>query len=406
MIEHSNIIFMPTISALGGIETYVYELVKKYYDLDIAVVCKSIDKIQKQRIEKYCRVYIHTNQQIKCDVAIISYNQAIIDYISKEAKIYQTIHADYTNKRYDHKPMPNKRITAFIAITKYLEDKMGDILKPNKVMLSYNPLTIEKSKTIVIVSATRLHQYKGANRMLELAKALDKAKVNYIWYVITNDIDVIKHPNIIFIKNRLDIDKWLNQADYVCLLSDTEACSYTLNEALYRNIPIITTPLPYLEEIGVKDRINSYIVNFDCSNVEDVANRITNIPKFEFKQLNDKYNEIFTNKKSKYEEEKKMKVKVKCIQNYFDMETNERKVINESITYDDPINHPNRCEWITSKERADHLVSKGLVEIKEVIKEEPKIEKAIIKEEPIKEIIKDKQEEAINKTKIEKKKKK
>ena len=377
MIEHSNIIFMPTISALGGIETYVYELVKKYHDLDIAVVCKSIDKIQNQRIEKYCKVYIHTNQKIKCDVAIINYNQDIIKFINPEAKIYQTIHADYTNKRYDHKPMPNKKITAFIAITKYLEDKMGDMLKPNKVMLSYNPLTIEKSKTIVIVSATRLHQYKGANRMLELAKALDKEKVNYIWYVITNDIDVIIHPNIIFIKNRLDIDKWLNQADYVCLLSDTEACSYTLNEALYRNIPIITTPLPYLEEIGVKDGINSYIVKFDCSNVEDVANRITNIPKFEFKQLNDKYNEIFTNKKSKYEEEKKMKVKVKCIQNYFDMEEDERKVINELVPYDDKEKHPNRCEWITSKERADHLVSKGLIEIIEYIKEEKKENKKL-----------------------------
>ena len=31
VIKHSNIIFMPTISKLGGIETYVYELVKKYH---------------------------------------------------------------------------------------------------------------------------------------------------------------------------------------------------------------------------------------------------------------------------------------------------------------------------------------------------------------------------------------
>lgn len=370
MIEHSNIIFMPNISALGGIETYVYELVKKYYYLDIAVVTKKIDSKQYQRITKYCKVYIHTNQKIKCDVAIINYNQEIINYINPEAKIYQTIHADYTNAIYDHKPQPNKRITAFIAITEFLKEQMADMLKPNKIMLSYNPLTIKKNKTIVIVSATRLHKHKGTSRMLELATALDKEKVNYIWYVITNDVDVIQHPNIIFIKNRLDIDKWLNQADYVCLLSDSEACSYTLSEALYRNIPIITTPLPYLEEIGVKDGINSYIINFDCSNVEDVARRIKNIPKFEFKQLNDKYNEIFTNKKSRYEKEKNMKVKVKCIQNYYDMETDERKVINESIPYDDPINHPNRCEWITTKERADHLVSKGLVSIIEYIKEE------------------------------------
>ena len=29
-IRHSNIIYMPNISELGGIETYVYEMVKKY----------------------------------------------------------------------------------------------------------------------------------------------------------------------------------------------------------------------------------------------------------------------------------------------------------------------------------------------------------------------------------------
>jgi hypothetical protein len=95
---------MPTISALGGIETYVYELVKKYSYLDIAVVSKRCDPQQKERIEKYCKVYIHTYETIKCDVAIINYDQSIIKYINPEAKIYQTIHADYTNPIYDHRP--------------------------------------------------------------------------------------------------------------------------------------------------------------------------------------------------------------------------------------------------------------------------------------------------------------
>ena len=38
-IKHDNIIYMPTISALGGIETYVYELVKK--------IDANADKIQR-----------------------------------------------------------------------------------------------------------------------------------------------------------------------------------------------------------------------------------------------------------------------------------------------------------------------------------------------------------------------
>ena len=52
IIKHDNIIYMPNISALGGIETYVYELVKKYSDLDIAVITKKCDPIQEKRIKK------------------------------------------------------------------------------------------------------------------------------------------------------------------------------------------------------------------------------------------------------------------------------------------------------------------------------------------------------------------
>ena len=373
MIEHANIIFMPNISALGGIETYVYELVKKYYYLDIAVVCNKIHPTQEERIRKYCKVYKHNGEMINCKVAIINYNQDIIKYINKDAKIYQTIHADYTNPIYDHSPNPNKRVYSFLGITKYLVSKMADMLKPNKIELCYNPLTIDDdNKPIIIVSATRLHKHKGVDRMKCLIEKLDKANVNYIWFVISNDDIDFHSENVIYIPTRLDISRWLKIADYVCLLSDSEACSYTLNEALYRNIPIITTPLPYLDELGVKDGVNSYIMDFDCSNVDSIVERITNIPKFKFNIPDDNYNNIFAYSKSRYEEEKLMKVKVKCIKNYYDIEEDERKVYSLDVEYIDANKHPNRNEWITTRERADHLVSKGLVEIVEVIQEEKK----------------------------------
>ena len=72
-----------------------------------------------------------------------------------------------------------------------------------------------------------------------------------------------------------------------------------------------------------------------------------------------------------------MKVKVKCIQNYYDIEQDERKVVDMNVPYDEPNKHPNRCEWITTRERADHLVSKNLVEIIEIIKEDKKEDKKI-----------------------------
>lgn len=336
----------------------MYEMVKKYKDLDIAVVSKVCDKIQAQRIRKYCKLYIHTNQKIECKVAIINYDTSIIDYINKDAKIYETIHGDYSNIEVykGKKPPTHDRITGYIAITKYLQGKVKKLIHKNNVIMCYNPLTVEQEeKPLILVSATRLHKYKGVARMQKLVDALDNAGINYIWYVISNDIDVIRSPNVIFIKNRLDITKWLTQADYVVLLSDSEACSYTLNEALYRNIPIISTPLPYLEEIGVKDGINSYIMEFDCSNVNDIVNKIQNVPKFKFEKLKDDYVNIFAESKSRYKEERKMKVKVKAKIIFDDIEDETRREVGD--------------EWICEKERAEYLEQHNAIEIIEEIKE-------------------------------------
>ena len=64
MIKHSNILYARDIHKIGGVETFVYEMVKKYKDLDIAVVTRNIDANQKRRLEKYCRVYIYKGKKM------------------------------------------------------------------------------------------------------------------------------------------------------------------------------------------------------------------------------------------------------------------------------------------------------------------------------------------------------
>lgn len=146
--------------------------------------------------------------------------------------------------------------------------------------------------------------------MVKLANALDNAGIEYIWYVFTNDKQAINNPNIFYMSPRLDIYKWLSHADFLVQLSDTEACSYSINEALYRNIPVVVTPLPYLAEIGVEDGKNAYIVEFDCKNINEVARKMVNIPKFEFKHLSENYDKILAKGKSKYNLEEDL---IECI---------------------------------------------------------------------------------------------
>lgn len=317
MIEHDNIFYIRDLSEIGGVETFIWEMVKKYQSYDIAVVYKTAHRKQLERLDKYCMCYKHTNQKIKCKTAIINWDTSIIEYIEDGADIYQTIHGDYSNPVYTWRPLTHPRIKKYICITKHVLKTFSELMKVDNVMLGYNPLSIDQQdKLLILVSATRLSPIKGKNRMIKLADALTAAGINYIWYIFTNDTDAIKNDNVVYMKPRLDVGKWIAKADYVVQLSDTEACSYTINEALYRNIPVITTPLPYLEEIGVKDGVNAYILDFDCNNMKHIVDNIMNIPKFNFKRLEDSYDGLLSHRPSHFMEDKFMKVKVEALGTY------------------------------------------------------------------------------------------
>lgn len=365
MIEHENIIYISYISEIGGVETFAYELAKKYKDRDVAVVCKTIDKNQLKRFSEICWVYRHTDQVIRCKTAIINYDVSIINYIEEGADIYQTIHADYEHDFYKNKFPQHDRIKAYIGITQHIVDSFKRCTGNSNIILGYNPLTIEPTKPyLTLVSATRLTSIKGKDRMIGLANALDKLKIDYVWYIFTNDTDAINSPNVLYMRPRLDVHKWIEKADYVVQLSDTEACSYTINEALYRNVPVIVTPLPYLEEIGYKDGKTGYTVRFDCANLEDVAKKLVNKPVFKFKPLKDIYDKLFTNKETEFKEDN-MKSKIICKEAYYDIQL--KRLVEKDETL------------VVENDRAEHLMSLGLVELVERVEDKKKPTKKVEK---------------------------
>ena len=158
-IKHKNIVYIRDLSKLGGVETFTYEVIKKYHNYDIAVVYVSADNEQIKRIAKYCPVYKHTDQKIECEVAIINYDISIIPFICENAKIYQVIHGDYENEAYKWKPPTHPRITAYIGITKHIAESFKRLTGLDNVLMSYNPLTIEPKK-LILISGTRLSPIK------------------------------------------------------------------------------------------------------------------------------------------------------------------------------------------------------------------------------------------------------
>lgn len=364
-ISHDNIIYISNISKLGGVESFAYYMAKKYKDLDIAVVTKACDFNQMQRIKQFCPAYIYRGEQFECKTLIINWDVSALDFIKCE-KCYMVIHADYSQSCYTQYPKwHDPRITKVLGITQYICDMMKKTFNID-CELCYNPIAPEdKHKRLVLVSATRLSKIKGGARMKALAQALDCAKVNYIWYVFTNERDIINSPNVVFIPERLDVYKWIQEADYLVQLSDTEACSYSISEAIMYGKRIIVTPLPYLKELGVTNE-NTLILDFDLKNIQDIVARIKEPKKESLFVPEDNYKKYLVKGKSKYKKELTsgmLKVKVK--QKFRDMKYNGLlRTIGE--------------EFVEDEARAKDLIERGFVYLVEEIKEKKQeVEKAV-----------------------------
>ena len=324
MISHKNIVYVRDIAPIGGVETYVYELIKKYKDLDIAVVCRSCDSRQRRRLKKMCPVYMFHNEPIECDVAIINYDTTIIDYLPKEIwkenlkegdprGIYQGVHADYTHPAMG--PLPqDSRIKEYLCITLEQMSKWPLMTDSKNVRLCRNPLTLEKGeKPLVLCSPTRLTKQKGGDLMLSLATELESQEIPFVWFVITTeeylDNAIFQNKNVVYVKSRLDVDFYLRMADWVVLPSECEGDSYTIREALYRGIPIVAKHLKYFDEYSIEDGKNALFITED--NVKEVAKRMKKPLKFTFEPIEDGYKELFIPSKSRYSPEEN-KVTLKC----------------------------------------------------------------------------------------------
>ena len=380
MIEHANIFYVRDIHAIGGVETFVYELAKKYKSYDIAVVCKNIAPEQKQRLKKYCKVYIHKEQNINCRVIITNWDTSIYNYVNNDAKKYTVLHTDYSNPT-ERRGLPKDRpdIT-YIGITDVSKKNFEEITGIDRTILCRNPLTIEADEPMLtLVSATRLTEIKDNGRHLKLAEALERQGIKFIWYIFTTDEykdnPIWNNKNIVHMKNRLDIGLFMQKADWYVQLSSCEGDSYSLKEALYRGTPIVVCELPYFNEIGIKDNENALFYNIDNSNANEVALKMKNPLKFTFKHVEDGYNEILDKTKSYYEEEIEMKYLVRALDTYK----------KNNIT-DGELNRIPEAgeEWEVEKDRLDILLGNNhnkfvFVElVKDLTKETKKVEKATV----------------------------
>jgi glycosyltransferase involved in cell wall biosynthesis len=321
---YSNVFYIPHFNVIGGIETYIYELAKKYSKYDITVVYSYGDYKQIVRLSKYIRVIKNNGEKIKCKRLFIMY-KSNLDLFEADY-IIQITHADY--KTQNLTPNKDPRINEHYAVSKSVA-KSYEELSGLETKVCYNPLTLDKPRKVLkLISATRLTKEKGKDRMIKLANILTNNNIPFLWLIFTNDKQAIDNPNVIYMNPRLDIRDFIAGSDYLVQLSDTEAWSYSVLESLSLGTPVIVTPIPCFEEMGIENGKNGYILPFNMKDIP-IKDIYDNIPKFTFNPPKDIYDKLLIKEPSTYNPNKVISAEV--IKTYTDIEHNKKYKKNDII---------------------------------------------------------------------------
>ena len=310
-----NIFYFKVLNKIGGIETFFYQLAKKYKDWDITIYYSYGDYQQVKRLSKYVRVRRYHGEEIVCDKAFFNFNLDIIDHVTANEYI-QIAHGDY--KAMGIMPNQSPKITRLIGVSQLVCDTYAEVTgKP--VELCYNPFEKPKPRKVLnLISATRLSSEKGKERIVRLAEMFDEAGIPYIWTIFTDDTNAIENENIVYRKPTLDIVDYIANADYLVQLSDNEGYCYSVIEALSVGTPVIVTKCPVFEELGV-NKSNGFVLDFDLKKVPLRA-IYKGLKPFTYEAPKDRWNEILAEGASTYADDLEKKVRIQTLKPYWDIE--------------------------------------------------------------------------------------
>lgn len=362
-------IYIKKLTCIGGIETFLYnlcDLLKDDYEIIVSTT-SGIAYNQLERLRKIVNVTM-PDTPIECDTVLaLRLADNIPDYIKYKKKL-QMIHG---RKIVNHLNVPNADLIIPVSksVVKSFKDSTINELEGKDYKVILNPVKVEKpTKVLKLISATRLTPEKGGQRMLELARLLKVSGIPFIWYVFSNrELHKPKKEEfngIVEMPSTLNISSWIKECDYLVQLSDTESFGYSIVESLMLGVPVITTPLDVLSEIGVKDGVNGWVVPFDMKNI-DVDKIYNSNLKFEYKYDNksiaNEWKEVLGEPKPfvKYIF-KEVKMKIKALRNNVTLTAENIKTKKGEI-------------YEVSSDRAALIVAAGYAEyVKEEKKEDAK----------------------------------
>lgn len=271
------ILYINQLNIIGGIETFIYHFARLMKHKDVALVIGNLDESLKRKYEQYMKVYKYTTRdKYSCDTLILL---RILDKMPANIECNQSVqmvHACRTNPAWHI-----RQTSDFIVNVSEASKKSFGTEAENGIVI-HNPIITDNPKAMILVSATRIPAPdKGMNeeRMRKLANMLNEAQIPFLWFNFSDGSIPNPPRGMINVGRDEDIRPYIASATYLVQLSDSEAWSYSILEALTQNVPVIVTDFPSAHEMGIKDGANGYILPFDMN--FDV-NRLKKVPKFTY----------------------------------------------------------------------------------------------------------------------------
>lgn len=306
------LIWTANTALIGGIETFIYNFcanMHKYYD--IVVMYDNMDAQRIAALLPYVEVIKRSNKHIICDTLIVN---RITDTDPPNVDYGQKIQMAHICQ------MDRYKVPTDNDITVYASEHCKRSYKADKGVVIHN-MTSKKDRSLLLVSAMRTTYEKGMFRMVKLSQAMTQAGIKHKWLCFTDSRINGATPSMIHMSPTLDIQTFIDKADYLVQLSDEESFCYVIVEALESGTAVITTPLGVLDELGFEDGVHGYKVPFDMLDVD--AKRFKNVPEFTYKWDNKKiikqWRDILGDTKPTRSYKPGEVVQVRATQAYFDI---------------------------------------------------------------------------------------
>ena len=268
------VLYSKIVRQTSGLQTFEKIFIKKMSKFfDIVYVYDAGSPQVISEIAQLCPTIKNEGQVIRCDICL--YSSLPQAQHSIQAKKYvQIVHAELS--KWGLKPSQDAKIDKYVSVS---EAVARDLLENFKIDSEVIPNLLEDrkpEKVLRFLTASRIDQQKGFDRMLIMAKALKEANRKFVWEVYgvgttmmeTMYKDLFKDiPEVVFMGERKNVQDYMQGVDYVVQLSDTEGFCYSIHEALQIEKPVIVTNWRGVDKV-VENGLNGYILDMDMKNLD------------------------------------------------------------------------------------------------------------------------------------------